>query len=101
MGSALLTSPCLAPGLVTNIPPSMVKDQFGLIGVLTFIRAAQSDPNLVSLAMGANLQMEGMNVNSETRLFPLFGGPWATIQCRPQDIDVHVPFEYLTSSAIR
>ena len=79
----------------------MVKDQFGLIGVLTFIRAAKSDPSLVSLSMGANLQLQGMNMNSETHLFPLFGGPWATIQCRSQDVDFHVPYEYLTNSALR
>lgn len=33
-------------GLVTNIPPTMVNNQFGMIGLLTFIRAAESDPNL-------------------------------------------------------
>jgi CCR4-NOT transcription complex subunit 2 len=33
----------------------MVTDQFGMIGLLTFIRAAETDPNLVSLALGADL----------------------------------------------
>lgn len=33
-------------GLVTNIPATMVNNQFGMIGLLTFIRAAESDPNL-------------------------------------------------------
>merc|ERR1719445_2155383 len=42
-------------GLVTNIPTNMVVDQFGMIGLLTFIRAAETDPNLVSLALGADL----------------------------------------------
>ena len=27
-----------SPGLVTNIPANMVVDQFGMIGLLTFIR---------------------------------------------------------------
>ena len=31
-----------------NIPQSMVTDQFGMIGLLTFIRAAETDPNLVA-----------------------------------------------------
>merc|ERR1719480_448758 len=88
-------------GLVTNIPPNMVVDQFGMIGLLTFIRAAETDPNLVSLALGADLTTLGLNLNSEVNLFPTFGGPWAETPCRPQDIDFHVPHEYLTNTAIR
>ena len=88
-------------GLVTNIPANMVVDQFGMIGLLTFIRAAETDPNLVSLALGADLTTLGLNLNSEVNLFPTFGGPWAETPCRPQDIDFHVPHEYLTNTAIR
>ena len=86
---------------MTNIPPNMVVDQFGMIGLLTFIRAAETDPNLVSLALGADLTTLGLNLNSEVNLFPTFGGPWAETPCRPQDIDFHVPHEYLTNTAIR
>ena len=88
-------------GLVTNIPSSMVTDQFGMIGLLTFIRAAETDPNLVSLALGADLTTLGLNLNSEVNLYPTFGGPWAETPCRPQDIDYHVPYEYLTNTTIR
>merc|ERR1719429_455951 len=88
-------------GLVTNIPANMVVDQFGMIGLLTFIRAAETDPNLVSLALGADLTTLGLNLNSEINLYPTFGGPWADTPCRPQDIDYHVPFEYLTNTTIR
>merc|ERR1719422_2572493 len=88
-------------GMVTNIPANMVVDQFGMIGLLTFIRAAETDPNLVSLALGADLTTLGLNLNSEVNLFPTFGGPWADTPCRPQDIDFHVPHEYLTNTAIR
>ena len=88
-------------GMVTNIPSSMVTDQFGMIGLLTFIRAAETDPNLVSLALGADLTTLGLNLNSEINLYPTFGGPWADTPCRPQDIDYHVPFEYLTNTTIR
>ena len=35
-----------------SIPPGMVRDQFGMIGLLTFIRGAEADPNLVALALG-------------------------------------------------
>jgi len=39
-------------GVITNIPSGMVIDQFGMIGLLTFIRAAETEPNLVTLALG-------------------------------------------------
>ena len=88
-------------GKVTNIPASMVNDQFGIVGLLTFIRAAETDPNLVSLALGQDLTALGLNLNSPENLHPSFGGPWAEQPCRPQDIDFHVPPEYLVNSAIR
>lgn len=86
---------------MTNIPASMVKDQFGMVGLLTFIRAAESDPNLVSLALGQDLTALGLNLNSPENLFPSFGGPWAETPCRPQDVDFHVPPEYLINFNIR
>ncbi|XP_071744804.1 CCR4-NOT transcription complex subunit 2 isoform X7 [Lepeophtheirus salmonis] len=94
----IITTP---DGMVRNIPPSMVTDQFGMIGLLTFIRAAETDPNLVSLALGAELTTLGLNLNSDVNLYPTFAGPWAETPCRPQDIDYHVPQEYLTNTAIR
>ena len=87
--------------MVTNIPPNMVQDQFGIIGLLTFIRAAETDPNLVTLAQGTNLETQGLKVSAEDRLCPLFAGPWATIQCRFQDLEFKVPREYLTNIELR
>lgn len=86
---------------MTNIPASMVKDQFGIVGLLTFIRAAETDPNLVSLALGQDLTALGLNLNSTESLYQNFGGPWAETPCRPQDIDFHVPPEYLINASIR
>ncbi|XP_073987249.1 CCR4-NOT transcription complex subunit regena isoform X1 [Rhodnius prolixus] len=86
---------------VTNIPNSMVKDQFGMVGLLTFIRAAETDPNLVSLALGQDLTALGLNLNSQDNLYPTFGGPWAETPCRAQDIDYHVPPEYIINHSIR
>jgi len=88
-------------GKVTNIPNSMVKDQFGMVGLLTFIRAAETDPNLVSLALGQDLTALGLNLNSPDNLYPTFGGPWAETPCRAQDIDYHVPPEYIINHSIR
>ena len=51
-------------GRVTNIPPGMVADQFGIVGLLTFIKAAETDPNLVALAPGMDLTTLGLNLNS-------------------------------------
>jgi len=88
-------------GTVTNIPSGMVVDQFGMVGLLTFIRAAENDPNLVSLALGSDLTTLGLNLNSQENLYPTFGGPYAETPCRPQDIDFHVPTEYLINTSIR
>ena len=34
-------------------------------------------------------------------LYSTFQSPWAESPCRPQDIDYHVPTEYLTNTFIR
>ena len=91
----------LYSGKVSNIPPGVLMDQFGMVGLLTFIRAAEHDSKLVSLALGSDLTTLGLNLNSPENLYPNFGGPWAETPCRPQDIDYHVPQEYLTNQSIR
>lgn len=88
-------------GRVTNIPPGMVADQFGIVGLLTFIKAAETDPNLVALAPGMDLTTLGLNLNSPENLYSTFQSPWVDLPCRPQDIDFHVPAEYLTNIFIR
>ncbi|KAM4554012.1 CCR4-NOT transcription complex subunit 2 [Fundulus diaphanus] len=91
----------LPDGRVTNIPSGMVMDQFGMVGLLTFIRAAETDPGMVHLALGSDLTTLGLNLNSPENLYPKFASPWASAPCRPQDIDFHVPSEYLTNIHIR
>ncbi|XP_070190378.1 CCR4-NOT transcription complex subunit 2-like isoform X3 [Littorina saxatilis] len=88
-------------GTVSNIPQGMVTDQFGIVGLLTFIRAAESDHNLVALAPGIDLTTLGLNLNQPENLYSTFQSPWADAPCRPQDIDFHVPAEYLTNIFIR
>jgi len=88
-------------GKVTNIPAGMVLDQFGMVGLLTFIRTAEQDAQLAQLAMGSDLTTLGLNLNSPENLYQNFASPWADTQCRPQDIDYHVPQEYLTNTMIR
>ena len=79
----------------------MITDQYGMVGLLSFIRAAEADPNLVSLALGADLTSQGLNLNSDTCMHNSFAGPWSNFPCSSQDIDYPVPEEYLTNSAIR
>jgi CCR4-NOT transcription complex subunit 2 len=90
-----------ADGKVTNIPGSMVDDQFGMVGLLTFIRVAESDPNLVSLALGFDLTALGLNLNATESLYPSFGGPWAEGPVRAEDIEYPVPQEYNISDQMR
>ena len=42
----------------------MLTDQYGMVGLLTFIRAADTDANLVALAPGVDLTSLGLNLNS-------------------------------------
>jgi CCR4-NOT transcription complex subunit 2 len=91
----------LPDGTMTNVPSGMVSDQFGMVGLLTFIRAADTDPNLVALAPGIDLTTLGLNLNQADTLYTSFQSPWADLPCRPQDIDYHVPTEYLTNIYVR
>jgi len=88
-------------GKVTNIPGSMVNDQFGMVGLLTFIRVAETEPNLVSLALGFDLTALGLNLNATESLYPSFGGPWGEGPVRAEDIDYPVPQEYNISDQAR
>lgn len=63
-GKPVLTRRLRLAGRVTNIPVGMVTDQFGMIGLLTFIRAAETDPGMVHLALGSDLTTLGLNLNS-------------------------------------
>lgn len=53
-----------------------------MVGLLTFMRAAESDPNLVTLASGIDLTGLGLNLNSQESLHPTFAGPFADHPCR-------------------
>lgn len=98
--AGILTHPA---GVCANIPPSMLADQFGMAGLLTYLRQAEN-PSIVSLALGTDLTTLGLNLNlndSRRNLYTTFGGPWADAPCRTQDLDAKVPEEYLTNSTIR
>lgn len=52
-------------GRVTNIPRGMLNDQFGMAGLLTFLRAIETDPGIVALALGHDLTTLGLNLNAQ------------------------------------
>ncbi|CAG0879234.1 unnamed protein product [Cyprideis torosa] len=88
-------------GRISNIPPGIMTDQFGMLGLLTFLRNKDSNPNLSSLALGQDLTQLGLNLNSPEVLHPTFAGPWQDSPCRPQDVSYPVPSEYIVSPSIR
>lgn len=88
-------------GCVTNIPSSMVTDQFGMIGLLAFLRAAETDPNLASVTFGTDLTALGLNLSATEKLYPSFAGPWSDQPLKVYEIDYPVPSEYLVNSSIR
>lgn len=88
-------------GEVTNIPASMLDDQFGMAGLVTYLRTVDN-PSIVSLALGYDLTTLGLNLNlSERKLYMNFGGPWADSPIRAHELDVRVPEEYQTHNHIR
>uniref|UniRef100_A0AC34FRT6 NOT2/NOT3/NOT5 C-terminal domain-containing protein n=1 Tax=Panagrolaimus sp. ES5 TaxID=591445 RepID=A0AC34FRT6_9BILA len=89
-------------GRVTNIPPGMVSDQYGMAGVLTFLKALDKNNGLVQLALGHDLTNLGLNLGSPDRnLYQSFGGPFCDSSVRTQDIECSVPDEYRTSNHIK
>lgn len=88
-------------GRVTNIPSSMVTDQFGMIGLLAFLRAAETDPNLASVTFGTDLTALGLNLTASEKLYPSFAGPWTDHPLKVYEIDYPVPSEYLVNTSIR
>ena len=74
-------------GLVTNIPANMVVDQFGMIGLLTFIRAGNLStlfpwPTLLALTQHlktAQISLSHSTLHSGGRPQPGLTSPWGII----------------------
>ncbi|KAI6183940.1 NOT2-3-5 domain-containing protein [Aphelenchoides bicaudatus] len=88
-------------GVVTNIPSGMLCDQYGIVGLLTFLKGLDQYPGLNMLSLGIDITKLGLNMSSSGSLYQNFGGPWADQPCRTQDYEAKVPEEYLTNSIIR
>lgn len=76
-------------------------DQFGMLGLLGFLKAAETDPSLASVTFGTDLTALGLDLTAPDKLYPLFAGPWADQSLKVYEIDYPVPTEYLVNSSIR
>lgn len=86
-------------GKITNIPGSMLRDQYGIIGELLSMKLASLKSNLVELNKGRNLCAMGLNLNSPLNIYPSFAGPFADLPLGPhrQEYTGYVPPVYYVS----
>lgn len=54
----------LPDGHIKNVPPTMLLDQYGMAGLLSYIKSADKDKDLFMLATGNDLTALGLNLNS-------------------------------------
>jgi len=55
-------------------PGTAINSEYGLLGLLSIIRISEDDRN--ALALGEDLSMMGLNLNSDDRALDTFGGPF-------------------------
>lgn len=93
----------------------MLCDQYGIVGLLTFMKGLDQHPGLSALTIGLDITKMGLNMSSSgyafiensivcldfRNLYQNFGGPWSEQPCRIQDYEAKVPDEYLTNNVIR
>ncbi|CDW55940.1 hypothetical protein TTRE_0000421401 [Trichuris trichiura] len=78
--------------------PSMLRDHFGMAGMIAFLKSADKDPAMISLLLGHDLTQLGVNLNSAERdLYPSFGGPWFETTVPLNEVAWDVPQEYRVS----
>jgi CCR4-NOT transcription complex subunit 2 len=51
-------------GRIKNVPSNMLLDQFGMVGLLAYLRAADKEKDFFVLALGTDLTALGLNLNS-------------------------------------
>lgn len=88
-------------GRISNVPPNMLLDQFGMVGLLAYLRAADREKDFFALALGTDLTALGLNLNSNENLYHSFLSPFSDVPCRLQDIDYPVPTEYIMNGQIK
>ena len=75
---------------------SALGGDYGLLGLLSVIRMTDADRN--ALALGTDLTLLGLNLNSTENLYSTFGGPWsdapATKEPHYQVRVIRLPFKF-------
>lgn len=51
-------------GRIKNVPPNMLLDQFGIVGLLAYLRSTDREKDSYTLALGTDLTALGLNLNS-------------------------------------
>ncbi|VDO25191.1 unnamed protein product [Onchocerca flexuosa] len=97
---------------MTNIPPTMLTDQFGMAGLLAAYRGMYLEPNIALLVIGEKAELMGLGMNSElevpspsghgrSEIHLNYGGPWADKPNHAPHVDVQIPEKYKTNELIR
>ncbi|VDP19489.1 unnamed protein product [Onchocerca flexuosa] len=100
-------------GTVTNIPPNMMTDQFGMLGFLAAYRGMRFNPNIASIIIGEKAELLGLGMNSKlevpnpsghgrSEIHLTYGGPWANnFSNHAPHIDAKIPEKFKTNALIR
>lgn len=51
-------------GVVSNIPSTMLCDQYGIVGLLTFMKGLDQFPGLSMLSIGVDITKLGLNMGA-------------------------------------
>lgn len=86
-------------GKVTNIPDSMLKDQYGMAGLLSLMNQAKANPDTTSLALGEDLTE--LYLNSPYNIYSPIASLWDEHPFRPPEIEVLRPPQYLIDHIAR
>ncbi|XP_022212889.2 uncharacterized protein LOC111067865 [Drosophila obscura] len=63
-------------GLFSDIPGSMIPDQYGMVGLLSAMRASHSNPAATQLVFGEDLTMCGLDLTAPGDIYVHFNGPF-------------------------
>ncbi|KAH8360345.1 hypothetical protein KR200_002303, partial [Drosophila serrata] len=81
--SASTSKGCGSPGIqstpdghFTKIPATMVNDRFGMIGLLTAMRTAVTEPGATQLVFGDDLTTYGLDLAAQGDIYVHFNGPF-------------------------
>ncbi|XP_037960240.1 cell wall protein DAN4-like isoform X2 [Teleopsis dalmanni] len=85
-------------GDISNVRPSVLNDQYGILSILSMIRIGA--PSISHLNLGIDLNTLGIPTNSNELLYPRFSGPFGNEPLANHNMTVAVPREYLMNNAI-